>query len=110
MRYIWAVLLAFILALWLAGCGTLDTRGKCVQHAERAYNKYVSRDIPCRIMYGVWTGEGHAWVEYYHAPSGEYRVDDKAVGNTAWPREAYKTDGVEDYRRARINQEYKGEA
>lgn len=64
-----------------------DREGDCMIYAMKAKAKYDRLGIPARICHGWYKGKKHAWCEYEQGE--KWIVDDKAVGNKGYEREAY---------------------
>jgi len=76
-----------------------NRKGDCGIIAIKRCGYYESKGIESKMILGRFKRLPHAWCEYYDTKTGKWLIDDPAIWyiNKGYPREAYKTNGINDY-------------
>ena len=77
-----------------------NRKGDCGIIAMQTAAKYQRRGYKVQLCHGYFLDEKHMWCEYYDEDTDTWLVDDPAIWyiGAGYPREAYKSGDVLDYR------------
>ena len=94
---------AILAILFLSGCAGWKTypNGRCVPISSRQCRIYCNAGRQYRQVSGTFKGRPHVWCEVWCEKHKRWEIHDDAIWYVKYnhfPREAYITDGIPDYK------------